>query len=64
MLGSQVDVPGSNSSAPAIAGPGFVAVSSIRGGTGHYEGASGRFGTIADDAGGWWGFMRGEICAP
>ena len=42
----------------------FVAISSITGGTGHYEGAWGWFGTIADDAGGWRGFMRGEICTP
>jgi len=42
----------------------FVAISSITGGTGHYDGAWGWFGTIADDAGGWRGFMRGEICTP
>jgi len=42
----------------------FVSLSSITGGTGAYEYAEGWFGVIADDAGGWRGFMRGEICTP
>jgi hypothetical protein len=42
----------------------FVSLSSITGGTGHWEGAWGWFGVIADDAGGWKGFMKGEICTP
>ena len=46
------------------AGAPFVSMSSITGGTGHWEGAWGWFGVIADDAGTWKGFMKGEICVP
>jgi len=42
----------------------IVSISSITGGTGHYEEAWGWFGVIADDSGNWKGFMKGEICVP